>query len=128
LDLFAVGRSLSTMYHFQYWNRRCEASKSRTTALRQAGDGHAALERLHNQSYDVLFLDLRMPGLDSERLFEVLCQEFPATAKRVVFITGDTTSAESQQFLDRTGRPFLAKPMTLSEVRGIAQEILEAAA
>ena len=38
------------------------------------GDGHATLERLQNQSYDVLFLDLRMPGLDGERRFEVLRQ------------------------------------------------------
>jgi CheY-like chemotaxis protein len=90
------------------------------------GDGHAALERLKNQSYDVLFVDLRMPGMDGERLFKVLRQQYPDAARKVVFITGDTTSPDSQEFLEKTGRPFLAKPMTLSEVRGLAQEILEA--
>ncbi len=89
------------------------------------GDGHAALEQLKNQSYDVLIVDLRMPGLDGEGLFEVLRKQYPDAAKRVVFVTGDTASPDSQAFLERTGRPFLAKPMELSEVQGIVQEILQ---
>ena len=50
----------------------------------EAGDGVEALEMLHDGAFDVVFLDVQMPGLDG---FEVLERLPPDEAPAVIFTT-----------------------------------------
>ena len=43
--------------------------------------------------------------------------------ERVIFLTGDVLSREKQEFLERTGNPFLAKPCDLDELRRLVQRV-----
>ncbi|ARA93120.1 DNA-binding response regulator [Rhodothermaceae bacterium RA] len=56
----------------------------RLTVAAEAGDGVDTLERLREQPIDLLFLDIRMPGLDG---FEVLERLEPTRRPIVVFTT-----------------------------------------
>jgi|GEM_PF-1739687 len=79
-------------------------------------DPMAALERLLQDSYDVIILDLMMPQMSGMELYERLMQRSPALARRLLFITGDATRSASRAFLDGTGQPYLLKPFTAQQL------------
>ena len=78
--------------------------------------GSSALAAARNQEFDAVFLDIRMPDLSGQHVFEQWKTEHPELARRVVFLTGDIVSTDLQQFLSGTGRPFVAKPFDLEVV------------
>jgi two-component system NtrC family sensor kinase len=63
--------------------------------------------------FDVLLVDMRMPGMDGRAFYEALRDRFPHLAQRVVFATGDSGSDGTSQFLEDAGTPLLGKPYDL---------------
>lgn len=63
--------------------------------------------------YDMVTLDLKMPDFPGPKLWERLMAVGSPLAERVVFVTGDTVSSETHQFLEHAGRPVLQKPFDL---------------
>jgi CheY-like chemotaxis protein len=88
------------------------------------GTGTIALERLANQTYDLILSDVKMPGTDGPRLYTQLERHHPELLRRVAFLTGDTLSAATREFLERTRVPAMAKPFTLEQVRTLIQQIV----
>lgn len=80
----------------------------------------AALERIGAERFDVVFADLRMPGLDGIDLRDRIHARDPALATRTVIVTGDTVAGP-----DRLARALgsevvvLEKPFTFEEVRQV---------
>ena len=72
--------------------------------------GEDALVRLKGSKYDAVILDMRMPDLSGEQLFERLRSNDPSHAERVIFTTGDLVNEQMRRFLDGTGRPCVSKP------------------
>ncbi|HEV8381892.1 MAG TPA: PAS domain S-box protein [Gemmatimonadales bacterium] len=72
--------------------------------------GEDALVRLKGTKYDAVILDMRMPDLSGEQLFERLRSNDPSHAERVIFTTGDLVNEQMRRFLDGTGRPCVSKP------------------
>jgi len=81
------------------------------------GTGEEALARLRQRRYDVILTDIRMPGLDGHALYRRLAVEQPELQRRVIFVTGDTVSTETQALLEETRLPHVAKPVTLEALR-----------
>jgi PAS domain S-box-containing protein len=78
--------------------------------------GSDALDRASKQPFDVILLDMRMPDVSGQQIFERWARERPDLTGRVIFITGDIVSADLQRFLTDTGRPFLAKPFDFEAI------------
>jgi len=72
--------------------------------------GEDGLLRLKASQYDAIILDMRMPDLSGEQLYERLRSNDPSHAERVIFTTGDLVNEQMRRFLDGTGRPCVAKP------------------
>jgi CheY-like chemotaxis protein len=89
-------------------------------------DGAEGLRRALAGGYDLIFTDVRMPGLGGRELYETLRARAPAVAARVVFATGDTVAGETLTFLAATGRPVLTKPFKLAELRATLAAALTA--
>jgi signal transduction histidine kinase/ActR/RegA family two-component response regulator len=83
-----------------------------------------ATEHLVWQGFDVVMVDLRLPELDGRRIWEWVVRERPVLTSRVLFMTGDMLSSEIEQFVNGTGRPVLAKPVTVAQVRAAVQAVL----
>ncbi len=81
-----------------------------------AAGGLEARALLDASEYDVVLLDLRMPDLAGDTLYEELRDRDPRHARRVVFVTGDVQSEAARRFLDRSGRPVVGKPFQLDEL------------
>ena len=84
-----------------------------------ASGGLEARALLDANEYDVVLLDLRMPDLGGDTLFEELRDRDPRHARRVVFVTGDVQGDDARRFLDRAGRPVVGKPFQLDELANV---------
>ncbi len=82
-----------------------------------ASDGQDAWKLIQKTRFDSIFLDLRMPGVDGQELYQQIIEFSPDLAKKVVFITGDTARADTERFLESTSSPVLGKPFTIEAIR-----------
>jgi len=77
----------------------------------------AALDRLRGHDYHLVLLDIKMPGMSGIELYQQTCKVKPSLAGRVIFITGDTMSPDTSEFLSKTKAPYIAKPFSLEKLR-----------
>ena len=88
-----------------------------------AEDGQEAWRKIQNIKYDCILLDLKMPGMSGQELYQLIQGISEPLASKVVFITGDTVSPETSSFLDSAGNPVLTKPFSIRELE---EEVLRA--
>ena len=68
------------------------------------------------QTYDLVLLDVKMPGIGGVAVFDHLRTVSEDIVSKVVIVTGDVASIETQEFIQRSGSPVLAKPFTLEQL------------
>jgi PAS domain S-box-containing protein len=78
----------------------------------------AALDRLRGDDYHLVLLDIKMPGMSGIELYQQTCKLKPSLASRVIFITGDTMSPDTREFLSQAKVPYIAKPFNLEKLKG----------
>lgn len=83
-----------------------------------------ALAKLAENDYDFLIVDINMPVLSGGEFYETLKRKRPDMANRIVFITGNTITEAVNSFLLSTGRPYLAKPFSPTEIIDIIEKEL----
>jgi two-component system nitrogen regulation response regulator GlnG len=99
--------------------------------LRQAGydvaaakDGESALRAFESEPYDLVFLDVRMPGLDGLTALAKLRESRPDA--NVIVMTAHGTMETAIQAMQRGAYDYLAKPFDLDEVLLLTERALEA--
>jgi two-component system NtrC family sensor kinase len=92
-------------------------------AVEAATDGAQALSLLEQESFDVVFCDLKMPGMSGNDLYRAVVERHPGIADRFVFVSGDTVNAATSTFVEETGRPLIMKPFTVAEILDILTHI-----
>jgi len=95
----------------------CEALLLDGHRVDTANNGAAALNRLRDRSYDLVFSDMKMPGMSGVELYDEVARRRPGLERRIIFITGDTLNPVTKQFLDRTGAVSLSKPFHVDAIR-----------
>jgi CheY-like chemotaxis protein len=83
-----------------------------------------AIMRLARDDYDVILSDIRMPEFDGKQLFSFLDEKMPEYKQRVIFLTGDTGSKETMDFLKTSKAPYLIKPIDFDQLRNLIQQTL----
>ncbi len=98
--------------------------------VNMAPDGVAALRLLerHAYKYDIVLADVRMPGLGGAELYQHISEQAPDLARRVIFITGDMVSPDTQAFLESTGLPTVVKPFRTTDIQTTIAATLNAVA
>ncbi|HMC60124.1 MAG TPA: ATP-binding protein, partial [Candidatus Solibacter sp.] len=87
-------------------------------------DGHEALERVAQESYDLVVCDMRMPGLDGQHFYETLASAGNPLCQRFLFVTGDVLSSHTHEFLNRHNLPHVAKPFRVEELTERVRRVL----
>lgn len=82
-----------------------------------SADGADAIERLQSRAYTLVVSDIRMPKFDGQALFHWINREMPELRTRIAFITGDTLGGDAAEFLQRSGCPYLEKPISPADLR-----------
>lgn len=117
-DEAAVRATLGRMFRRSGWR------------VREVSRGEEALTALLGESTDplpeVIFCDLRMPGLSGQQVHEALLLSRPEVLRRLAFVTGDVIADGTAHFLALSGRPVLEKPFTIAEAAAVVERILAA--
>ena len=92
----------------------------------EAVDGESAWAMVQDKSYDCVLLDLRMPGLNGQQLFDLIHDYDVEIANRIIFLTGDILNPHVKDFIAGLGNPVLVKPFTLTDLRNCVREFLTA--
>ena len=85
---------------------------------------HLAEARAQGKRFDLIISDVKMPGMNGFTLYDHLRQEESSMVAHLVFITGDTISQTTQNFLQKTDLPHLSKPFTVDELRQVMSNAL----
>ncbi len=104
----------------QVIGKALSASGCDVQAAASARDAGMLLTR---NDYDVIISDIRMPGFDGTQLFAFLEQHLPEYGKRVIFLTGDTGNPATMEFLEKTGAPYLTKPIAIPELLDLVRTV-----
>ena len=90
----------------------------------RASDGEEALQRVRQQTYDLVICDLKMPRLDGQAFYRAIEATAPALARKVIFVTGDVAGTDTERFLEETGCQWLAKPFRLRDLLRVARDVM----
>jgi CheY-like chemotaxis protein len=81
-----------------------------------ADNGEAALALTAENLYDVIFLDVIMPGLNGFDVCAKIRESVPNRATPVVFVTGQQDDAAREQMTRSGGQELLGKPFLTAEI------------
>jgi PAS domain S-box-containing protein len=76
-----------------------------------------ALEKLNTERYSLVLLDIKLPGMSGIELYQRIEDIAPALARRVMFITGDIMEGTTRAFLEKTGAPYITKPLDIEVLK-----------
>ncbi|MFN0251712.1 MAG: ATP-binding protein [Kofleriaceae bacterium] len=82
----------------------------------------AAIAR--GERYDVVFSDILMPHMTGIDLYRSVREIDADQSDRFVFISGDITRSDIQEFLARVSNERIEKPFSIQNVRGIARRFV----
>ena len=91
--------------------------------VRQVDSGEAALEAVHQQRPDLVFMDIRMPGMDGVEALRRIRQEYEALP--IVAISASVMQHEQQSYLTSGFDAFLDKPFRLEDLYACLEQILD---
>ncbi len=91
-----------------------------------AGDGHAALAAVDEHSFDLILMDVQMPGLDGLEATRILRQREVSTAKSVPIIamTAHAMQGDREKCLEAGMRGYVTKPIRPEELFSIIEEVM----
>jgi len=81
------------------------------------------LEKIGANKYDLVLLDLRMPGKDGLEVLSTIKQRWPAT--KVIIVTGFASIESAIEATRRGASQYIAKPFTPEEVTRATAAVLE---
>jgi CheY-like chemotaxis protein len=76
-----------------------------------------ALKKIEGKRYNLILLDIKMPGLDGVELYKRIQKIARSLARRVVFITGDIMGAATEKFLSETKAAHIDKPFDAEQLK-----------
>lgn len=88
-----------------------------------AVNGEEGLEKLAGKEFGLVFLDLKMPGMDGIEVLRRIAREWPMTPVIIVTAHGSVESAVETMKLGAVD--FIQKPFSPEEIRELASQVLE---
>ncbi len=91
----------------------------------ESGNPEEALDKIKQNEYDIVLLDIRMPGKSGIEFFDEIHSQWPDLAKRVVFVTGDVSDLNTQEYLKGHNVPWITKPFERAALEAKVNEIIQ---
>jgi PAS domain S-box-containing protein len=93
--------------------------------IETTGDPYDALQKIAGNNYDLVIIDIRMPGMNGQELFDKIVNDKPYMSKNVLFTTGDSANIEVKAFLQKYNLRSIGKPFDHQTLEQKIREILE---
>lgn len=86
-----------------------------------AENGLKAIEELEKNPYDLMLLDIMMPGIDGQEVLKRIKGKYPNM--KVVIMTGYSLKDKITQCLQEGAATCIYKPFTLDEIEKVVQDL-----
>jgi len=90
---------------------------------RTASNGEEALTKMQGAEFDLVLLDLRMPGMDGIEVLRRIRERYPKV--RVIMITAHGTVESAVEAMKLGAVDFIQKPCTPNEIRELVGKVME---
>ena len=88
----------------------------------EASDGDDAIQMVKNCHYDIIFMDVKLPGRDGVSTFEEIRVISPDA--RVIFMTGFVLEDSVRKALEAGAYPIAYKPFDMENILALVEEII----
>ena len=83
-----------------------------------------AIAKIQNNDYDFIILDVKMPDINGEQLYNLILKLKPSLTNRIIFATGDVMNKATASFLNKTQAPVFTKPLDTNELKETIDRII----
>ncbi len=87
-----------------------------------ATNGLEALQALRNHTYDLILMDLQMPGMDGLTTTKIIRNELMSQVK-IVAMTADVMPADRQACIDAGMNDYVSKPINIQEIMRVVSSL-----
>ena len=105
-------------------NFLAQSLENRSFIVDLAEETEFAWRRLQTTKYDCILLDLNVPTMGGRELYRLIKAFDDFLGDTVIFMSGDTVSSGSRDFLSTTGNFVLSKPFELNDLYSRINEVL----
>ena len=91
--------------------------------VQTAASGEEALEKLRKDLFGLVFLDLKMPGMDGMEVLRRIKKDWPKI--RVIIITAHGTIESAVEAMKLGAVDFIQKPFSPGDIRELAKSVLK---
>jgi len=89
-----------------------------------ASDGEKGIEKIRNNSYDLIFMDHMMPVMDGMEAMRILRGEHLCDDTPVVMLTANTIKGEREKYINSGFAEYVPKPFTSKSIKEVLMKIL----
>jgi len=87
-------------------------------------NGNDALEKLGSEDFDVILLNIKLPGKSGIEIYKHLQKAVKSLVRKVIFITGDAMDEDIAAFLSRTKASYISKPFDVEQLKNNVNRVL----
>ena len=84
--------------------------------VRTADGGTQALELIRSEMPDIVFLDIRMPGMDGPEVLRRLLDEYGPDSTKVVAVTASVLAHQRKEYMEAGFHGFIDKPLRAEQI------------
>ncbi|MCD4824419.1 MAG: response regulator [Phycisphaerae bacterium] len=84
-----------------------------------AADGEAAIQRLAEGNFDLVLLEMVLPGIDGSGIVEYIKTRQPELLNRTILMTGDRYHLATIRAISECNLPSIFKPFDINEFRSL---------
>lgn len=88
-----------------------------------ADDGAEAIEAATSKSYDLILMDIQMPGTDGVEATRQIIRKLGSRRPQIVALTAHALHGDDQQFLDAGMDNYLSKPIDLKKLEAVLTRV-----
>lgn len=87
--------------------------------------GEAALLAMHEQVFDLIITDVKMPGMSGFDLYDQVLKRNNELARHLIFVTGDILAPTTQARIGQIGNPYIPKPFDIDRLQGVVRSLFQ---
>lgn len=93
--------------------------------VRRFNNAREALAAIHEQRFDLILCDVRMPGMDGRDLYRAVAETREDLKRCFILLSGDIAAPETLQFSTENKVQMVAKPFTQSDLLKAVRRVME---
>ena len=96
--------------------------KSQKVEATVFNDPKKGLEEIRNKNYDLILMDLAMPGFSGHDILKALKESGEIESKNIVIVTASSKSGEEPELLAAGAKEILRKPVSIPDIKRLVEK------